>query len=395
MVSLCGINTRSTPFDLTSEELARIERYRRLWLYYAAEDGNPYAPTSGAPPLSDFSGLPDYVADVFNCVPFVVNADLDLSLSGFTLDSIIPENDKSAVALREFASTLEVESVLRSALLSALVCGDAYIKVFPGPASPIGVRASVLDPASVFPRLNPHDGDSVENLLIKYSYEAPDGASHDYAELWTPTTVEVRNDNKPVTASSGSHPFGRIPIVHLSIFRLPGSYFGRPCFADIIADVDRLNTAAGAVFEIFKYYGAPKLILKGIMAPDAKLDPDLRQFWQIPDPAADIFFLEWKNTSNLVTDLLRLDSIVRRKMPEFVLDTVQERSIPASGYAVSLQLSLLQARINTLCSGLNRPLRDMLTLAASLSGRELPLFKTEIRSALRPAEEPLPPSEAK
>lgn len=354
-------------FAPSPEDFERMERYRRLWLYYAPYDGDPYHGGAEGATLADMRGLPAYISSIFNYVPFVVNADLHLLHSGFALEYFDIEGARRA-QMRDFLASLNFEEVMREALLSALVCGDAFVKVIFDPNAESGIRLVVLDAASVFPRLDEHDFTTVRQMLISYSYRDADGLLHKRDELWEGGAVEVRLDGRRIDEQCGVHPLGRFPIVHFACNRIPGEYFGRPTHLDIIGDIDRLNTAAGAVFETFKYYGSPKLILKGFAAPDLELDPDIRQFWQIPSGECEISFLEWKNASGLVDEILKLDMVVRRKMPEFVLDPVSQRSYPASGLAVSLQLSLLDAKIQSLWSSFRSVAEELALLAGRMAG---------------------------
>ena len=367
-------------FDTSSEDELRIERYRRLWLYYASPNGNPYGGVEGAPSLSGLNGLPEYITSIFNYVPFIINADLHLLLGSFSLKSVRSTlNARATEKIRDFCRALDIERCLYATFLSALVCGDSYVKVIPDDRN--GARFITLDSASVHPRLEPHDHQSVKEMLISYRFRDEENRLRNYAELWTDKRVDVRIDGKPVSGSSGEHPFGTIPVLHFACSPLPGSYFGRPSYVDILADLDRLNSASGAVFETFKYYGSPKLVLKGIMAPELELDPDIRQFWQIPSGDADLSFLEWKNASGLVNDILKLDSVVRRKMPEFVLQTVSGSTFPTSGYAISLKLSLLHAKISTYATAFKRAAERMLNMALRIAGKRTGSARIELGPA--------------
>jgi len=362
------------PFRPTPEEERRIERYRRLWLYYAPPGGDPYGTAEGGPSLAALKDLPDYTASFFNYVPYVVDADLFLLLGEFGEKSVsAPAAGKEGIQALRRAGFV---GAVHKAFESALVCGDAWVKVLPGEEG--GVRLVTLDPAAVHPRLDPHDHTRVLSVLIHYRYRDAKGRLRERSELWEGGRVTVKDDGKPVPAESGEHPFGRPPLVHFACRPLPGSYFGRPAFEEILADMDRLNAAAGAVLEVFRYYGSPKLVLKGVVAPQCELDPDVRQFWQLPSGDAELSFLEWRNASGLVDEVLKLDEVVRRKLPEFVLEAIAQRTYPASGYAVSLQLSLLEAKIRSLAAGFSAALDELAALALAAAGLDPEGAKVEL-----------------
>ncbi len=379
-----SIFNRSTRPRRTARDMARIEGYRRAWLYYSSPDGDPYRAQGADPGLSAFKGLPDYITAFLNYAPYIVDVDLHFLFADHDLTSV-SASGKSARdrELREFGEAIGLDTVVRSAALTALVCGDAWVKVIPDPDSAAGVRMVHVDPAAVHPRLDAHDCATEREVVISYGYRDEEDRLRRWTELWTPDLREVWRDGEQVTEESGPNPLGLIPLVHFSCMPVPGSYFGRPAFAQIISDMDRMNTALGALLEVFRYYGSPKLILKGFMAPEMELDPDARQFWQIPSGDAEISFLEWRNTTGLMDEILKLDSIVRRKLPEFVLDRVSDRAYPTSGFAVSLQLSLLDAKIAAIASSFAPSVARLVEMALFVAGKSAEAVK--VGSGNRPA----------
>ncbi|MDZ7815306.1 MAG: phage portal protein [Planctomycetota bacterium] len=372
----------SSPFSGKREiakqphEHNRVEKYRRYWLYYAAPEGDPYSTHNEIPSLKDFKDVPEYASGVFNYVPFVVNVDLNLLLGEDSSQMLSGPDSMATEKLHEFAEQAEFDRSLYNALFSALVCGDAYVKVVPVEDG-AGVRFVSLDAASVFPRLDPHDHNRVREVLVDYRYRDEANRLRRHSELWMDDEVLVMRDGEKVEELSGDNPLGTIPIVHFACQPLPGSYFGRPSYIDVLADIDRLNSSAGAMFEVYKYYGSPKLILRGVMADNVELDPNVRQFWQLPSTDSDVSFLEWRNVTGMMDELMKLDFVVRRKLPEFILENVNDTLYPSSGYAVSLQLSLLDSKLRTLSAGFRRSAAELLELGQVVAG--LDPIKAKIR----------------
>ncbi|GAB4150569.1 MAG: hypothetical protein Kow00107_01070 [Planctomycetota bacterium] len=341
---------RSSMPKLTERDFQRIEKYRRCWLYFSSPDGDPYRSEDGTPDMAAFKELPEYVSTFFNYAPFVVSTDLHLLNGDFRMSSLsVSGGVRRTNAVHKFLETAGLPSAVREAMLTALVCGDAWLKVIPALDGP-GARIVAVDPAAVHPRLDPHDYTVEREIVVHYAFRDLDDSIHRRTEKWSAQHVEVWQDGVPLQEETGPNPLGRIPFVHFAACRVPGSYFGRSCFEDIVADMDKLNSALGAVLEVYRYYGSPKLVLKGVMAPEIELDPDVRQFWQIPSGDAELSFLEWRNATGLLDELLKLDAVIRRKLPEFILERVSERSYQSSGFALSIQLSLLDAKIQGLAT---------------------------------------------
>jgi hypothetical protein len=369
---------------LSSQEQLQQDLFRVYWLYaFPPQDGQDLYRSQGGfftrsnarSDAADGSfakarGLRKNTRAIFNFIPQIVAKNFELLSNQASPDglTVYDEDGKKNDQLTQQAQNILKKTwrdFFSEMLAAGLVTGQAYLV----PTIVDGkINIQVLYPNYVFVTRGNSDISEINKVEVKYLYKDNNGDRHEYYQLLDKEQVLVQVDGE--TTFQQSNQWGRVPVVHIRNQPTPGEVYGRNCFASHLSDVDEICQLAGDWLRAVSIYGHPKYIIQGASVP-TEIKSDVGQVIELPE-GGSISVLEYSKLDSHWDKILSMSEAIKRKIPEFDLVNVESGSVNASGYAIRLKLSSLEAKIMSEQKQYEAGIEDAIRWCLNLLGNKAP-----------------------
>lgn len=294
-----GSNTVS---DQVSDQVAQEDRQRlnEFALYWKAFDGKldkPLKATKTDPHGKDNQRF-NYSALIVEIgVSFLFGVEPDFKCDGTAegsdeewLDKCLKQN--------------KIMQTLMKLGINGGVCGQVFLKVMP-PLPPVKPypRIVVLDPANVYPVIDPEDCDNVLSWRIQWNAIDPKtGKPMVRRQLIEPEggqwliTDQVSKQDSPVFVNMSAPvlwPFMWSPISYCQNMPIPNSFWGRSDLELVVEINDAINFSASNSQRIERVHGHPKTVGAGFRSTSLTVNPD--EVIILPNPEATLKNLEMQS----------------------------------------------------------------------------------------------------
>jgi len=263
--------------QLAGDEIERLNKYKRGWLYYYGQHDAQLKVKPGQPDDNVILNLAQYAVDLG--VDFLFGQPVTFELQE-------GETTPAEEALAQVWKANKQMTTLQKLALNGGVCGHCFVKIVPNglPAhgeTPALPRLVVLDPAIVRPQW---DSDDIEKVLwYKIEFASVDARGKEVFKRQMITRQE--NDTwlvqdyisyfRPRWQQVGSDqvwPYPWPPIVDCQNLPAPNEYFGLSDLENLGLN-DNVNFLASNILRITRYHAHPQTWGTGFKADDLKVGP--------------------------------------------------------------------------------------------------------------------------
>jgi len=318
------------------ERSARLEAYKRHWLYYLGQHEKQLAVRQGQADDNVVINLARIIIDKGAAFLFGKEVEWELQEGERTpeeeyLDNVWQRNRKMT-----FLGKLGT---------SGGIYGHEFLKIVPDGIERLP-RLVNLEPENVTVFWDGDDIDSVWRYRIEYTAQGRDGRAitrrqdierADNGANWTITNWIARGGERYIpdpAQPTVPWPYPFAPVVDAQNLPLPGAYYGMSDLDD--GDLqDAINYNASKIQRILRYHAHPKTIAKGMGSADIKINED--DVVILPGQDPNMWNLEMQ--SDLGAALTFLDKLTRWELAQAGipdLDPVKVNVGALSGFALSI-----------------------------------------------------------
>ena len=288
---------------LNSEEIGRLNKFKRAWSAYCGQYPRVLKVRAGQP---DDNVLPNYARVIVDKgVSFLFGQDVAFELSE-------TEQTEAEDWLAACWQANRQATFLHKLALNGAICGHAFVKIVPREGQ--FPRLVILDPATVTPFWNPDDIEDVVAYRIQYPAVDPStGKPISVRQIidrrengWHVLDQVAQADSAAwTTTSEMAWPYDWPPIVGCQNLPAPNEYWGISDLEDDILGLQgNIHFLLSNLARIIRYHGHPKTVAKGVNA--AQLNVAVDETIVLPSPEADLRNLEMTSDLSGSINLIRL-----------------------------------------------------------------------------------------
>ena len=329
--------------QLTPQFANRNAEYARRWAYYK---GNVYTDTGVKDYLKKSKRLLS-MQEVYNCVAQAVDVDTRFVMKR-DLRVVSPEGKSEwEDMLDEIWEASSFQRNKYKLVRTGANLGDCYLIVHALDEFPYAkIVVANSEDMEVF--TNPHDQDIVDKAVQRYNfYDDAAKKVRSWDRIWYPDRIETYIDGRFAEEYSSEHPFGEVPVVHIKHLDI-GESLGLHTWHNIQAQVDAVNELASYMWLIMQRYGEPTLIASGPTKPEKIVKQDGNVIFV--GLQGDLRILEYAGNilPNIAAFAQTVTGYIQDAVPELALGRIRDIGSNLSGYAVSMHLADMVAKIEEL-----------------------------------------------
>ncbi len=338
------IITRSL-LDLTPSFIKRNEEYARRWAYYK---GNAYLDSMVQAELKK-AGKLKAMQEVYNCITQAVDIDARFVMKKEL--GVLCQDGKSEwedIIVQEIWERSSFQKNKYKLVRTGANLGDTYLIVQELDEFPFA-RIIVANSEDMQIFTNPHDQDLTDRAHQHYNfYDEQAKKARSWDKLWLPDREEVYIDGVLQEEYSKEYKyFTEVPVIHIKHLDI-GESQGLHTWHSIGAQVDAVNELASYLWLIMQRYGEPTMIASGPTKPDKLVRRDGNIIYT--GMQGDLKILEYQG--NILPQIITFSGIVtdyiQNGLPELSLNKIRDMGGNISGYAVSMHLADMVAKIDEL-----------------------------------------------
>lgn len=252
------------------------------------------------------------------------------------------------------------------------------------------VKISVIPPEFWFPIVSPTDAKEITHHVIAWpslkDYENPlntDGTLH--VEVHTPEAIGYREYKlpphggtlgAPIAESMEENTAGRMLIVHCPGLETSDTVYGMDDYDDLTSVMQELEVRFAQVAKVLDKHGDPKMYgPSSVLVKDemtGKLKADVGDYWPVDDEESPPGYIVWnaqlEHSFTQIKGLMEQFYMLSETSPA-VFGKI-ESGLAESGSALKRLFMAPLAKVNRVRMNFDPALREVLTIAAILDGKD-------------------------
>ena len=252
------------------------------------------------------------------------------------------------------------------------------------------VKIAVIPPEFWFPVVSPTDAKEITHHVIAWpslkDHEDPfnvDGTLH--VEIHTPETIEYRvyklpshggTLGTPVSAATEENTAGRMLVVHCPGLETSDTVYGMDDYDDLTSIMQELEVRFAQVAKVLDKHGDPKMYgPSSVLVQDettGKLKAEVGDYYPVENEESPPGYIVWnaqlEHSFTQIKDLMEQFYMLSETSPA-VFGKV-ESGLAESGSALKRLFMAPLAKVNRVRMNFDPALREVLTIAAILDGKD-------------------------